>query len=64
MSHVVEDLAGPTGGMLMRCVLYTQDRRDVSLIEPNKVDPGASLDGLTVNIKQGELTQRKVIKLA
>ena len=37
----------------------------MSLIEPNKVDLGASsLDGLTVYIKRGELTRRKVIKPA
>ena len=65
MSHIVEDLAGPTGDMLMRCVLYAQDRRDVSLIEPNKVDlEASSLNGFMVHIKQGELTRMKVIKLA
>jgi hypothetical protein len=45
-------------------VWYIRKTKDVSLIEPNKVDLGAnSLDRLTVYIKRGEFTQRKVIKL-
>lgn len=55
MSHIVKDLAGSTGSVSMRCVLYMKHRRDANLIGSTQVDLGASpQNGLTIFIERGE----------